>query len=149
MKTDKVNAGTPASLHAHLIPKCPQADLFNKRGRDWLPRQPVPEDDECRAAQKVEPIIKTQYPSDGPRRRNTSILRSMDQRTPTQEIGHSSTGRAAELLRQMWIRSTDHYPGPQLLDALQDDARQTIAIDQTPIATRTACTTGGNHRSRE
>ncbi len=23
-----------AILHAHLIPKCPHADLFNKRGRD-------------------------------------------------------------------------------------------------------------------
>jgi transposase len=26
-------------LHAHLIPKCPHADLFNGRGRDWLMRQ--------------------------------------------------------------------------------------------------------------
>ena len=25
-----------AILHAHLIPKCPHADLFNERGRDWL-----------------------------------------------------------------------------------------------------------------
>ncbi|MTH94749.1 transposase, partial [Roseibium sp. RKSG952] len=25
-----------AILHAHLIPKCPHADLFNKRGRAWL-----------------------------------------------------------------------------------------------------------------
>jgi len=33
-----------AILHAHLIPKCPHANLFNKRGRDWLTRQPVPED---------------------------------------------------------------------------------------------------------
>lgn len=32
-------------LHAHLIPKCPHADLFNGRGRDWLKRQPVPEDE--------------------------------------------------------------------------------------------------------
>jgi len=32
-------------LHAHLIPKCPHADLFNKPGRDWLTRQPVPEDE--------------------------------------------------------------------------------------------------------
>lgn len=34
-----------AILHAHLIPKCPHADLFNKRGREWLTRQPVPEDE--------------------------------------------------------------------------------------------------------
>ncbi len=33
-------------LHAHLIPKCPHADLFNGRGRDWLKRQPVPEDEQ-------------------------------------------------------------------------------------------------------
>ena len=33
-----------AILHAHLIPKCPHADLFNKRGRDWLTRQPLPLD---------------------------------------------------------------------------------------------------------
>lgn len=32
-------------LHAHLIPKCPHADLFNKRGRDWLSRQPLPDDE--------------------------------------------------------------------------------------------------------
>ncbi len=34
-----------AILHAHLIPKCPHADLFNGRGRAWLVRQPVPEDE--------------------------------------------------------------------------------------------------------
>jgi transposase len=27
-------------LHAHLIPKCPHADLFNARGRAWLAAQP-------------------------------------------------------------------------------------------------------------
>ena len=34
-----------AILHAHLIPKCPHADLFNVRGRAWLARQPVPHDE--------------------------------------------------------------------------------------------------------
>lgn len=34
-----------AILHAHLIPRCPHADLFNRRGRDWLARQPVPDDE--------------------------------------------------------------------------------------------------------
>ena len=29
-----------AILHAHLIPKCPHADLFSARGRAWLGRQP-------------------------------------------------------------------------------------------------------------
>jgi transposase len=32
-------------LHAHLIPKCPHADLFNGRGRTWLTRQPLPDDE--------------------------------------------------------------------------------------------------------
>ena len=31
-----------AILHAHLIPRCPHADLFNRRGRDGPARQPVP-----------------------------------------------------------------------------------------------------------
>lgn len=35
-----------AILHAHLIPKCPHADLFNGRGRDWLSRQPLPGDEQ-------------------------------------------------------------------------------------------------------
>jgi transposase len=34
-----------AILHAHLIPKCPHADLFNARGRTWLARQPLPDDE--------------------------------------------------------------------------------------------------------
>jgi transposase len=32
-------------LHAHLIPPCPHADLFGRLGRNWLTRQPVPEDE--------------------------------------------------------------------------------------------------------
>ena len=34
-----------AILHAHLIPRCPHADLFNRRGRAWLADQPVPDDE--------------------------------------------------------------------------------------------------------
>lgn len=34
-----------AILHAHLIPKCPHADLFNGRGRTWLMAQPIPDDE--------------------------------------------------------------------------------------------------------
>src|SRR5215208_5824994 len=34
-------------LHAHLIPRCPHADLFNRRGRDWLARQPLPADEKA------------------------------------------------------------------------------------------------------
>lgn len=32
-------------LHAHLIARCPHADLFSGVGRTWLARQPVPEDE--------------------------------------------------------------------------------------------------------
>jgi transposase len=45
-----------AILHAHLIPKCPHADLFNKRGRDWLSRQPVPEDERAAIARHVREL---------------------------------------------------------------------------------------------
>ena len=38
-----------AILHAHLIPKCPHADLFNGRGRIWLMGQPIPDDGGCGA----------------------------------------------------------------------------------------------------
>lgn len=34
-----------AILHAHLIPKCPHADLFNRPGRQWLARQRMPDDE--------------------------------------------------------------------------------------------------------
>jgi transposase len=45
-----------AILHAHLIPKCPHADLFNKRGRDWLHRQPVPEDERAAIARHIREL---------------------------------------------------------------------------------------------
>jgi transposase len=32
-------------LHAHLIPRCPHADLFSRVGREWLKRQPHPADE--------------------------------------------------------------------------------------------------------
>lgn len=32
-------------LHAHLIPRCPHADLFSRVGRLWLTRQAVPADE--------------------------------------------------------------------------------------------------------
>jgi transposase len=34
-----------AVLHAHLIPRCPHADLFNRCGREWLAHQPLPSDE--------------------------------------------------------------------------------------------------------
>jgi transposase len=32
-------------LHAHLIPRCPHADLFSRVGRQWHKRQPLPSDE--------------------------------------------------------------------------------------------------------
>jgi len=34
-----------AILHAHLVPKCPHSDLFNRLGRAWLTRQALPDDE--------------------------------------------------------------------------------------------------------
>jgi transposase len=34
-----------AILHAHLIPRCPHADLFSRVGRAWLLKQPLPDDE--------------------------------------------------------------------------------------------------------
>ena len=45
-----------AILHAHLIPKCPHADLFNKRGRDWLTRQSVPEDERAAIVRHIREL---------------------------------------------------------------------------------------------
>ncbi len=32
-------------LHAHLVPPCPHADLFGRRGRAWLAQQVLPADE--------------------------------------------------------------------------------------------------------
>lgn len=100
VKTDKVDAGTLASLHAagylpeiwtpdaaterlrrlvarryqvvrhrtriknevhailaaHLIPRCPHADLFNRCGRQWLERQPLPEDEHAAVERHVREL---------------------------------------------------------------------------------------------
>ena len=34
-----------ALLHAHLVPRCPHADLFDRVGRAWLERQVLPDDE--------------------------------------------------------------------------------------------------------
>ncbi len=36
---------TQSILHAHLLPQCPHADLFGKRGRAWLMAQDLPADE--------------------------------------------------------------------------------------------------------
>jgi transposase len=43
-------------LHAHLIPRCPHADLFNRPGRAWLARQPLPEDERSAIARHIREL---------------------------------------------------------------------------------------------
>jgi len=43
-------------LHAHLIPPCPAADLFNHKGRAWLEAQPLPEDERLAIERHVREI---------------------------------------------------------------------------------------------
>jgi transposase len=45
-----------AILHAHLIARCPHADLFNGRGRNWLVRQPLPDDERVAIARHVREL---------------------------------------------------------------------------------------------
>ena len=43
-------------LHAHLIPKCPHVDLFSARGRAWLARQPLPDDERAAVERHVREL---------------------------------------------------------------------------------------------
>ncbi|WP_246786796.1 IS110 family transposase [Bradyrhizobium sp. USDA 3458] len=43
-------------LHAHLIPKCPHADLFNARGRAWVAAQQLPDDERAAIDQHVREL---------------------------------------------------------------------------------------------
>lgn len=43
-------------LQAHLVPKCPHADLFNLRGRDWLSKQTLPDDERAAVVRHVREI---------------------------------------------------------------------------------------------
>lgn len=45
-----------AILQAHLVPQCPHADLFNQRGRDWLTRQVLPDDERLAIARHIREI---------------------------------------------------------------------------------------------
>lgn len=45
-----------AILHAHLIPRCPHADLFSRIGRTWLEHQPLPEDEVLAVARHLREL---------------------------------------------------------------------------------------------
>lgn len=49
----RLNNAMHAILHAHLIPRCAHADLFNRRGRDW----PA-----CPLGEVIEPGSNTRSP---------------------------------------------------------------------------------------
>jgi transposase len=43
-------------LYAHLIPRCPHADLFGRLGRAWLTRQPVPDDERAAIQRHIQEL---------------------------------------------------------------------------------------------
>lgn len=43
-------------LHAHLIPLCPAADMFGRKGRAWLAEQPLPADERCAVDQRLRAL---------------------------------------------------------------------------------------------
>jgi transposase len=45
-----------AVLAAHLIPKCPAADLFGQKGRTWLASQPLPADERLAVEQRLREL---------------------------------------------------------------------------------------------
>ena len=45
-----------AILHAHLVPRCPHADLFGGRGRAWLERQVMPDDERAAIARHLREL---------------------------------------------------------------------------------------------
>lgn len=45
-----------AVLAAHLIPKCPAADLFGRKGRAWLAQQPLPWDERIAVEQRLREL---------------------------------------------------------------------------------------------
>jgi transposase len=45
-----------AVLAGHLLPKCPAADLFGRRGRAWLAEQPLPLDERLGVQQRLREL---------------------------------------------------------------------------------------------
>ncbi|WP_287299378.1 hypothetical protein [Mesorhizobium sp.] len=43
-------------LQATSLPKCPHADLFNRRGRAWFERQVLPDDERAAIARHIREI---------------------------------------------------------------------------------------------
>ena len=54
-------------LYAHLIPKCPHADLFSGVGRAWLLKQPLPDDERIAIVRHIARTRPAGRGSDGTR----------------------------------------------------------------------------------
>jgi transposase len=52
----RVKNEVQAILQAHLVPQCPHADQFNQRGRDWLTRQVLPDDERLAITRHIREI---------------------------------------------------------------------------------------------
>ena len=89
-----------AILHAHLIPRCPHADLFNRRGRDWLSRQPLPVDEKATIDRHVRELDRLgggsgrARPGGGARRNRQSVDRATDHNHRGQPHGRGRACRS-------------------------------------------------------
>ena len=93
-------------LHRNLVPRCPAADLFGRKGRAWLSEQELPAD-ECRA---VEALLR-QLDFHG------EELRLIDA-----ELGRVALGRG-EVKRLMTIPGVDATVALSIVAAVGDFAR--------------------------
>lgn len=50
----RIKAIVQSILHAHLVPRCPHADLFGGKGRAWLRAQFLPEDERAAIERQIE-----------------------------------------------------------------------------------------------
>ncbi len=95
-----------AILHAHLIPKCPHSDLFNGRGRAWLSRQPVPDDERAAIERHIRELDRL-----------AGDLDLLDR-----EVAESALGDAA-VKRLMTITGVNLTVAAGLMAAIGDIAR--------------------------
>jgi transposase len=93
-------------LHRNLVPRCPAADLFGRKGRDWLQQQELP-DDERRAVE--------------------ALLRQLDFHAEELRLIDTELGRVAlgceEVKRLMTIPGVDATVALSIVAAVGDFAR--------------------------
>src|SRR4051795_13210023 len=95
-----------AILHRNLIPRCPAADLFGKKGRAWLAEQELPADELAAA---------------------TALLRQLDFHAEELRLIDAELGRvalaSAEVRRLMTIPGVDATVALSIVAAVGDFAR--------------------------